>query len=91
METAGIVRKIHCEDKLSCFSLLASVFPAVLPAQHHREWGRVKFLHGIGLKPWGRKEQLVCSSLGTKLLGEKCHTEPLPTVIKISGVLDKVE
>lgn len=25
METAGIVRKIHCEDKLSCFSLLASV------------------------------------------------------------------
>lgn len=91
METAGIVRKIHCEDKLSCFSLLASVFPAVLPAQHHQEWGRVKFLHGIGLKPWGRKEQLVCSSLGTKLLGEKCHTEPLPTVIKISGVLDKVE
>lgn len=67
------------------------MFPAVLPAQHHQEWGRVKLLHGIGLKPRGRKEQLVCSSLGTKLLGEKCHAEPLPTVIKMSRVLHKVE
>ena len=67
------------------------MFPAVLPAQHHWEWGRVKFLHGTGLKPQRRKEQLVHSSLGTKLLGEKCHAEPLLTVIKISRVLDKVE
>lgn len=33
----------------------------------------------------------VCSlQAGAMLLGEKCHTEPPPAVIKISGVLDKV-